>query len=74
MFNGRKLRAQAEIAELTAEKAYWSYREVLLNAVVEVENTLGRETSLAVQEKNLKTALIHAENNRRNYEQRYRQD
>ncbi|MCP4352677.1 MAG: TolC family protein [Desulfobacterales bacterium] len=73
LFNGGKLRAQAEIAELTAEKAYWSYREVLLNAVVEVENALGRETSLAVQEKNLKTALIHAENNRRNYEQRYRQ-
>lgn len=41
LFNGGQLRSQAEIAKLETEQAYWQFRNTLLTAVQEVEDTLG---------------------------------
>ncbi|MBB1321937.1 hypothetical protein H5114_10100, partial [Shewanella sp. SR43-8] len=42
---------------LTTEQRYWVYQETLLNAVNEVENTVGQEYSLAKQQQHLIEAL-----------------
>ena len=73
LFQGGKLRAQAEIAELTAEQSYWAYQETLLNAVTEVENALGQEQSLERQQQFLSEALSSAARSVANYQTKYRQ-
>ncbi|WP_299491258.1 TolC family protein [uncultured Shewanella sp.] len=73
LFEGGKLRAQADIAELTAEKAYWSYKETLLNAVNEVDNALGQEQSLSRQQGHIDDALKSANRSFANYQTKYRQ-
>lgn len=72
LFQGGKLKAQAEMAELTAEQAYWAYQEALLNAVNEVENAVGQENALARQQQHLSAALACAERSEQSYEQQYR--
>ena len=73
LFQGGRLKADVKIAELNAEKAYWRYREVLVNAIIEVEEKLAAERSLLKQQNQLTEALKHAVNNRKNYEERYHQ-
>lgn len=73
LFEGGKLRAQADIAELTAEKAYWSYKETLLTAVNEVNNALGQEQSLSRQQSHINDALESANRSFANYQTKYRQ-
>jgi len=73
LFDGGYLRSQAEIAELTAENAYWNYQETLLTAVNEVENTLGQEKSLALQQQHLSDALSSAVRSFVNYQEKYRE-
>ena len=73
MFEGGKLRAQADIATLTAEKAYWSYKETLLTAVNEVNNALGQEQSLSRQQNHIHDALTSANRSFANYQTKYRQ-
>ncbi|MBW8189739.1 TolC family protein [Neiella marina] len=73
LFQGGTLRAQAEIAELTAEQAFWGYQETLLNAVYEVENALGQEHSLSRQQEHLTVSLHSAERSFDNYQVKYRQ-
>lgn len=73
LFNGGYLRSQAEIAELTTENAYWLYQEALLTAVNEVENALGQEKSLTLQQRHLAEALASSERSLLNYEEKYRQ-
>ncbi len=73
LFNGGYLRSQAEIAELTTENAYWLYQEALLTAVNEVENALGQEKSLTLQQHHLADALASSERSLLNYEDKYRQ-
>jgi len=73
LFDGGYLRSQAEIAQLTAENAYWKYQEILLTAVNEVENTLGQEKSLALQQQHLSDALSSALRSFANYQEKYRQ-
>ncbi|MGF1729930.1 TolC family protein [Photobacterium kasasachensis] len=73
LFQGGKLRAQVDIAELTAEQSYWAYQETLLNAVTEVENTLGQEQSLERQQQHLTEALSSASRSVTNYQTKYRQ-
>ncbi|RMF18448.1 MAG: TolC family protein [Gammaproteobacteria bacterium] len=73
LFNGGTLRAQAEIEELSAAKAYWAYQQTLLNATTEVENGLSRETSYAAQEQATVAALSASEATVTSYETRFRQ-
>lgn len=73
IFNGGSLEAAAEVAELTAESAYWSYQEALLNAVYEVEESLGQENSLALQQQHTEDALENAERSFQNYKENYRE-
>ncbi|GAB2524545.1 TolC family protein [Microbulbifer agarilyticus] len=72
LFQGGRLRAQADIAELSAEQAYWAYRETLLGAVTEVDNALGQEQSLARQQDNLRISLHSARRSAENYAEKYR--
>lgn len=73
IFDGGYLQSQAEISEMTAENAYWTYQETLLNAVNEVENTLGQEKSLAEQQRHLEDALDSAKRSFANYQEKYRE-
>jgi outer membrane protein TolC len=73
LFDGGRLRAEAEIADLSAEQKYWAYRETLLNAVTEVENALSLEKSLQAQQIHIQQALESAERSSRMYTRKYRQ-
>lgn len=73
LFQGGKLREQVKVAELTAEQAFWAYQETLVNAVAEVENTLGQEQALTQQQEHLTDALTSAQRSEANYKQKYRQ-
>jgi outer membrane protein TolC len=73
IFDGGYLRSQAKVAELTAENAYWIYQETLLTAVNEVENSLGQEKSLTLQQKHLQDALDSAIRSFANYQEKYRE-
>lgn len=73
LFQGGQLRAQAEIAELTAEQSYWAFQDTLLTAVREVEDALGLERSIALQQEHITQAYDSAKRSANNYEQRYRQ-
>jgi NodT family efflux transporter outer membrane factor (OMF) lipoprotein len=73
LFDGGRLRAEAEIADLNAEQKYWAYREILLDAVIEVENALSLEKSLEAQQQHIQQALESAERSNRVYTRKYRQ-
>jgi outer membrane protein TolC len=73
LFDGGRLRAEAEIADLGAEQKYWAYRETLLNAVSEVENALSLEKSLEAQQQYIQQALDSAERSQQMYTRKYRQ-
>ncbi|CAM2069281.1 TolC family protein [Sulfidibacter corallicola] len=73
LFQGGRLRANAQLAELAAERAYWSYRNSLLTSVLEVETALSRERAFARQIPELEAALTHATASRRHFEERYRE-
>ncbi|MGD8913031.1 MAG: TolC family protein [Candidatus Thiodiazotropha sp.] len=73
LFDGGRLRAEAEIADFGAEQKYWAYRETLLNAVTEVENALSQEKSLKAQQEYIQRALESAERSNRLYTRKYRQ-
>lgn len=73
LFQGGKLKANAEVAELTTEQTYWAYQETLLNAVNEVENAIGQESALAMQQRHLNDALTSATRSIDSYEEKYRQ-
>lgn len=72
LFQGGSLRASADIAELEAAEAYQAYRETLLDAVNEVEDAIGRETSLQRQIEHTQEALTTARRSLDQYQQRYR--
>jgi len=72
LYQGGQLRAAAEIAELTTAQSYQAYRDMLLNAVTEVEDALGQERSLAQQQLHIEDALTRQQNNLSQYQQRYR--
>jgi len=73
LFRGGQLRADLKISELQAEQAYWAYQEKLLAAVIEIENALGQEQSLGLQQQALNRALSHAQTSQKNFEKRYLQ-
>lgn len=72
LFQGGRLKANYKIAQLETAQAYQDYRETLLTAVNEVENTLGQEQVLTQRRQYLQAALNSAESNRQQYEQKYR--
>lgn len=73
LFQGGKLKAEAEIAELTTERAFWVYQDTLLTAVNEVENAVGLEYSLHQQQSHLREAFDSATRSSENYREKYRQ-
>lgn len=72
LFKGGSLKAAAEVAELQTAQQYQVYREKLLNAVQEVEDSLGRETELSQRIQYVEKALGSARNSLASYRQSYR--
>ena len=72
LFKGGSLKASVDIAELKAAEAYQAYRETLLDAINEVEDAIGYETSLQRQIEHTQTALSSAHRSLQQYQQRYR--
>tara|TARA_R110001583_G_scaffold41891_2_gene133225 strand:- start:51762 stop:53123 length:1362 start_codon:yes stop_codon:yes gene_type:complete len=72
LYQGGKLRAEAEIAELNSAIAYQVYKQKLLTAVIEIENYTAQEQSLQQQLHHLEAASQSANNNLINFQQSYR--
>lgn len=72
LFDGGRRKADAEIAELAAERSYLAYQQTLLTALNEVETALGQEAALAEQQIQLQAALRHSEASLAHYQARYR--
>ncbi len=72
LYQGGKLRAAAEIAELETARNYQVYRETLLDAVQEIEDAIGLERSLTRQREHIEAALSAARNNLEQYQRKYR--
>lgn len=72
LFQGGKLRSEAEIAELETAQSYQAYRETLLDAISEIENALSLEQSITRRQKHIKSALTSARNSLTRYQENYR--
>ncbi|WP_442486842.1 TolC family protein [Halomonas litopenaei] len=72
LFQGGELRAAADEAELETAQAYQAYRETLLEAVGEVEDALGLERSLALQQQHIADALARQQSTLAQYQSSYR--
>lgn len=72
LYQGGQLRADIEIAQLQTASAYQDYRETLLLAVTEVENTLSLETSLQKRQLHIEDSLSNARDSLDKYQSRYR--
>ena len=72
LFQGGGLKAAAHIAELQEAQAYQAYREVLLEAVSDVEDAIGLEASLASRQAHTEAALASARRSHEHYQSRYR--
>ena len=73
LFNGGRLKAEAQAADLEARAAGLDYAAVVLGAMKEAENTLAREAAVAAREVHVKKALDNARAASRHYETGYRQ-
>lgn len=71
LFDAGLRKSQVEFAKAQQREAMANYRSTALNAFQEVENLLVSETSLAVQEEQLREAVTQYENTRRIAETRY---
>lgn len=72
LFQGGKLKAAAQIAELEAAIQFQSYRETLLTAVEEVRNALAREQELADRQSFIANALASQQLTLERYQEKYR--
>ncbi|WDE05862.1 TolC family protein [Thalassomonas viridans] len=72
IFNAGKLKSEAEIARLNAEKSYWAFQETLLTAVNEVDNALAQEQALTRRLSLTESALQSARRSEVTYTERYR--
>ncbi|MBU1059900.1 MAG: TolC family protein, partial [Proteobacteria bacterium] len=72
LFQGGKLKAAAQVAELQTAQSYQAYRETLLEAIYEVENTLSMEQSIARRTTHIESALASARNSLARYQESYR--
>ncbi|WP_158304974.1 TolC family protein [Hahella chejuensis] len=73
LFNGGKIKANADTQASVAERAWWSYRETLLNALNEVESGLESERRLSAQQVHYQSAREHAESSLNHYQELYSQ-
>lgn len=73
LFQGGKLRAAAEIADLETAQSFQAYRETLYKAVQEIEDAIGLERSLTKQQGHIETALRNSQNSLSRYHNNYRQ-
>lgn len=73
LFQGGKLRSEAEVAQLTTEQSFWAYQNTLLTAVNEVENAVGQEYALERQQQHISDALTSAKRSFATYEEKYKQ-
>ncbi len=72
IFNDKQLENNMHAAQSRAEQAWLIYLQTALIAFQEVEQTLNRETLLADQERQQQDAVLHAEETRRVFEDRYK--
>ena len=72
VFQGGKLKAAAEVAELQTAQSYEAYRETLLEAINEVENALSLEQSITRRQNHISSALASARNSLKRYQESYR--
>jgi len=72
VFNAGRLEAQAESAESAAQRSYLAFRQTLLIALLEVENSLAQEVDLAQREYWSQQSLQHADTSLDNFQSRYR--
>lgn len=72
LYQGGRLRAEAEIAELEREQAFLNYKDLLLKAVYEVETGLSREQALGRQQTHIREALSKARRSAAHYQLKYR--
>lgn len=72
LFQGGKLRSAAEVAELQTAQSYESYRETLLQAIMEVDSALSIEQSITRRANYIESALASARNSLSRYEESYR--
>ncbi len=73
LYQGGKLKAAAEIAELESAQSYWRYRETLLAAILEVDAGIDNERLLSQQLHHLNDAVNSAQRSSDNYLKKYRQ-
>lgn len=72
LFQGGKLQAAAEIANLESAIQFQNYRETLLTAVEEVRNALARERALAERQTYIQQALEKQRLTLTRYQDKYR--
>jgi len=72
LFNAGRLKSEVEIAKFSAEKSYWGFQSILLNAVNEVQNAHAQEQSLSQQLTLTQAALQSAQRSEVTYTSRYR--
>ena len=73
LFQGGKLKAAAEIADLKTAQSFQVYRETLHKAVQEIEDAIGLERSLTRQQAYIEVSLKNSENSLKQYQAGYRQ-
>ncbi|MGX9418588.1 TolC family protein [Vibrio sp. RC27] len=73
IFDGGKLKNEAKQAELIQQTAYWNYQDTLLTAANEVDDAIGQERSLGLQEQHYTEALESALRSFESYKDKYQQ-
>jgi NodT family efflux transporter outer membrane factor (OMF) lipoprotein len=73
LFNAGQIKAEAKRKEFSAETAFLNYRQILLQAFLEVENGISREGSLDFQQIELSKAEKHADASYKKYQYLYRE-
>lgn len=72
IYSGGSLKAAAKQSDIDTAIAYESYKEMLVNAVKEIEDTLGKERSIRMQQSHVETSLLHAQKTQNQYEENYK--
>lgn len=72
IYEGGKRKAQSEIANIAVAQRYQEYRDTLLTAVNEINNSVGQEKVLSARIGHTTSAIATAESDLRLTEQQYR--
>lgn len=71
LFDSGRLKSNADIAVLSAQRSYLNYQKALLNAVGEVEVALNNEQALLRQQTLLQESYEYSQSSMHNYQSRY---